>query len=165
MNNLAVLYHLFSGLLFISAFLFVTGPGCTEKMNWIIWACLSLPYGLASILLFNFLQRLLFGQKYVIDINKYVIPEKCPVCHRKADQERVMRFDANGGVASVSYPFPIKLCQIHAEIFDQSWLKKVSGVRVSRVVRERYTIYLKSFEYSSEFESANKDSNAILMKK
>ena len=103
----------------------------------------------------------MFGQKYIFDLTNYITPDRCPICGSQATQDREMTFDASGGFVTVTHPFPVKLCEEHAESFDKSWMRKVKGIRISRVVKNKYTVFLKSFDYSTAVQNANQITNAV----
>jgi hypothetical protein len=163
MNTLTYLYYAFLLLLFFMALTARIIFGNVETISWPLWIFCGTVYFLGVKSLSRVIQRKLFGESVVIDVTKFFPPPICPICLKPATEIRSVSFSSTtAGPIPIRQraELPLKLCAECARSYDGKFFKGIKGVRIARVVYEKWTVQFKNAEYLKIVVESNPQSGA-----
>ena len=138
--------------------------GDAETISWPIWIFAGVAYLAAIKFVWYVIQRRLFGTSLVIDATKFVPPPVCAACFKEASEVRSAFFSSTmaGPILIQQHAeLPVRLCADCARNYDSSFLKNVKGVRIARVVYEKWTVQIKNLIYLEAVLESNQQSGAV----
>jgi hypothetical protein len=165
MNTLTYCYYAFFGLAFCMVLTARITFGNVETVSWPMWILGGTAYFIAIKVLWRVIQRKLFGDFLVVDIKKFVAPPICATCCKEAAEMRTAFFSStNAGPISIRQhaELPLKLCVECARRYDSKLLKGIKGIRISRVVYEKWTVQIKNRDYFNAVLELNRQSGAVM---
>ncbi|MGB8370754.1 MAG: hypothetical protein ACLPYZ_15740 [Limisphaerales bacterium] len=164
MNILAYCYHAFLGLAFCLVLTARITFGKVETVSWPLWILGGVAYFIAIKFLWRVIQRKLFGDFLVVDVTKFVSPPVCATCFKEATETRTAFFSStNAGPIPIREhaELPLKLCAECARRYDSKLLKGIKGIRISRVIYEKWTVQIKNRDYFNAVLELNRQSGAV----
>jgi hypothetical protein len=163
MNTLTYSYYAFLGLLFCMGLTARIIFGNVDTVSWPLWILGGVVYFIAIKFLWRVIQRGMFGDFLIIDIAKFVPPPFCATCFRKATETRTAFFSStSAGPIEIHQraELPLKLCAECAQHYDSKLLKGIKGVRIARVVYDKWTVQFKNFDYYRVALESNRQNEA-----
>lgn len=164
MNVLTYCYYAFLGLAFCMVLMARIIFGNVETVNWPLWILGGVAYFIAIKFCWRNIQHKLFGDFMVVDVKKFVAPPVCATFCKEAAETRKAFFSSTGAgpipIHQVA-ELPLKLCAECARRYDTKLLKGIRGIRISRVVYEKWTIQIKNRDYFNAVLELNRQSGAV----